>query len=163
MLLTALFSDGDTEALTCLVMDKEKGHGKKQNRHSAGTPVKVATLQQHTQSRGCVESAQETSWSLAQRCTFFGSDLPTRKPERWWDSVLYYHPPPPSKQCVCQPLCPFFQAPLPIYPQNSSSRRVSALARKSLLTNSTPPCISSPVPPHPAGWRTTGPSAVTAR
>lgn len=29
MLLTALFSDGDTEALMCLMMDKLKVHGKK--------------------------------------------------------------------------------------------------------------------------------------
>lgn len=142
---------------------------KRRTASSAGIPVKVATLLQHTQSRGCVGGTQEASWSLVQRCTFFGSYLPIRKTERWRDSALYYHPPPSSKRCVCQPPCSFFQATHLSTEQLGQKGVVlcalcsvfSALALKSLLTNSTPPYVSSP--PRPAGWQTTGPSAVTAR
>lgn len=75
MLLTALFSDGHTEALTCLVMDKQKVRGKKAEppvlpvTQLFSNSVKEATLLKHTQSRGYMESTQETLWSLVHRCT----------------------------------------------------------------------------------------------
>ena len=65
MLLTALFSDGDTEDLMCLVMDKQKVRGKKAEppvllvTQLFSNWVKEATLLQHTQSSGYVESTQE--------------------------------------------------------------------------------------------------------
>lgn len=53
MLLTALFSDGDTEALMCLMMDKQKVRGKKAEPPVLDCPsVREATLSSTPKAEG---------------------------------------------------------------------------------------------------------------
>jgi len=73
ILLTALFSEGAIEALTCLVTDKQKVHGKKAEppvllvTQLFSNSVKEATLPGHGRSRGYMESTQETLFTEAHK------------------------------------------------------------------------------------------------
>lgn len=66
MLLTALLPDGDTKALMCLMMDKQKVRGKKKQSHQLWfVPQWEKPLWAAHQSRGDMENTQETL------CPFF--------------------------------------------------------------------------------------------
>lgn len=73
MLLTALFSDGDTEVLMCLMMDKQKVRGKKAEPPVLDRPsVGEATLSSTPKAQGMWKTHRRP---YGTSTAFFGSDL----------------------------------------------------------------------------------------